>query len=72
MKKEKSYWNLKKIIETRTKQLQNEAITEYLIKWSNLPVEDLTWEDKLFIQKHPHLMKRRGQHLSEGEGHVKP
>jgi len=41
------------IIETRTQQLRNRSISEYLIKWNNLPVEDFTWEDDNFIQKHP-------------------
>ena len=45
-----------KIFETRTKQLRNRVITEYLIKWKNLPVEDSTWEDESFIQKHPQLI----------------
>ena len=46
----------KKISETRTKQLRNWVITEYLVKWKNLPVEYLTWEDESFIQKIPHLI----------------
>ena len=46
------------VIETRIKQLQNQAITEYLIQWKKLPVEDATWEDESFIQKHPELLKR--------------
>ena len=46
------------VIETRTKQLRNRAITEYLIQWKKLPVEDVTWEDESFIQKHPELLKR--------------
>ena len=45
-----------KISETRTKQLRNRVITEYLIKWKNLTVEDSTWEDESFIQKHPQLI----------------
>ena len=44
-----------KISETRTKQLQTQVITEYLIKWKNLPVEDSTWEDESLIQKHPKI-----------------
>jgi hypothetical protein len=48
------------------------SISEYLIKWRKLPAEDSTWEDESFIQKHPELLKRCGQHLSQGEGHVKP
>jgi len=33
------------IMETRTRQLRNRSILEYLIKWKNLPAEDSTWED---------------------------
>ena len=46
------------VTETRTRQLRNRSITEYLIKWKNLPAEDSTWEDKNFIQKHQELLKR--------------
>jgi hypothetical protein len=60
------------ITNTRICQLRNRSISEYLIKWRKLPTEDSTWEDESFIQKHPELLKRCGQHLSEGEGHVKP
>ena len=35
-------------------------------------VEDSTWEDVSFIQKHPQLIACWGKHLSKGEGHVKP
>ena len=47
----------KQITETKTKQLQNQVIIEYLINWKNLPVEDSTWEDDSFIQKNPQLNK---------------
>jgi hypothetical protein len=60
------------ITDTRIRQLRNRSISEYLIKWRKLPAEDSTWEDESFIQKHPELLKRCGQHLSQGEGHVKP
>ena len=30
------------VTETRTRQLQNQSISEYLIKWKNLPTEDST------------------------------
>jgi len=46
------------VIETRTRQLQNQSILEYLIKWKNLSTEDSTQEDDNFIQKHPELLKR--------------
>ena len=44
--------------ETRTRQLQNRSISEYLIKWKNLSAEDSTWEDENFMQKYPELLKR--------------
>ena len=46
------------VMETRTRQLRNRSISEYLIKWKNLPTEDSTWEDENFIQKNPELLKR--------------
>ena len=48
---------LEAVTETRTRQLQNRSILEYLIKWKNLPTKDSTWEDENFIQKHPNLLK---------------
>ena len=47
----------KAVTETRTRQLRNRSISEYLIKWKNLPTKDSTWEDENFIQKHPELLK---------------
>jgi hypothetical protein len=47
----------KAITDTRICQLRNRSISEYLIKWRKLPVEDSTWEDESFIQKHPGLLK---------------
>jgi hypothetical protein len=60
------------ITDTIILQLRNRSISEYLIKWRKLSAEDSTWEDESFIQKHPKLLKHCGQHLSLGEGHVKP
>ena len=37
------------VIETRTRQLQNRSISEYLTKWKNLSTEDSTWEDENFM-----------------------
>ena len=45
------------VTETRTQQLRNRSISEYLIKWKNLPTKDSTWEDENFIHKHPKLLK---------------
>ena len=47
----------KVVTETRIRQLRNRSISEYLIKWKNLPAEDSTWEDDNFIQKHPEVLK---------------
>ncbi len=46
------------VTKTRTRQLRNQLISEYLIKWKNLSAEYSTWEDENFIQKHPKLLKR--------------
>jgi hypothetical protein len=64
--------DLEAISDTRIHQLRNRSISEYLIKWRKLPVEDSTWEDESFIQKHLDLLKHCGGHLSQGEGNVKP
>ena len=45
------------VTETRTRQLRNRSISEYLIKWKNLPTKDSTLEDEKFIQKHPEILK---------------
>ena len=44
------------VIETITRQVR--SISEYLSKWKNFPVEDSTWEDENFIQKHQEIIKR--------------
>ena len=43
---------------TKTRTLQVRSISEYLSKWKNFPVEDSTWEDENFIQKHQEIIKR--------------
>ncbi|KAH9300713.1 hypothetical protein KI387_012296, partial [Taxus chinensis] len=35
-----------KILQTRTKRLRTRDIKEYVIKWKNLSIEDVTWEDE--------------------------
>jgi hypothetical protein len=45
------------ILENKVKKLPNQAITEYLIKWKNLPIEEATWEDDFFMHKHLQLIK---------------
>jgi len=45
------------VMKTRTRQIQNQSISENLIKWMNLPIQYSTWEDDNFIQKHPELLK---------------
>ena len=43
------------IIATREKRLHSQVIKEYLIKWKNLPEEDVAWESEHFLQLHPSL-----------------
>jgi len=45
------------VTKARTQQIRNRSISEYLIKWKNLPTEDSTWEDENFIQNHLELLK---------------
>jgi hypothetical protein len=48
--------DLEVVTETRIYQLGNRLFSEYLIKCKNLLVEDSTWEDENFIEKHPELL----------------
>jgi hypothetical protein len=48
---------LETILEIRVKKMINLPIIEYLVKWKNLPIEKVTWEDEFFMQKHLHLIK---------------
>ena len=41
---------------TETRTLQVRSILEYLNKWKKFPVEDSTWEDENFIQKHQEII----------------
>ena len=60
------------VTETRTRQLWNRSILEYLIKWKKLPIEDSTWEVNNFIQKHPKLLKHLGQQFLKERGMLGP
>ena len=44
------------VTETRTQKAR--SVSEYLSKWKNFPIEDSTWEDENFIQKHQEIIKR--------------
>jgi hypothetical protein len=39
----------KKFLETRIRELRNQTITNYISKRNNIPVEEETWEDDLFM-----------------------
>lgn len=43
------------ILSTRDKKLRSRVITEYLIKWKDLPIEEASWESEAFRQQHPSL-----------------
>ena len=49
-------FQMEQFFETMMKQLRNQEIMEYLIKWKNLPIEYLTWEE-FYIQKHQQIIK---------------
>jgi hypothetical protein len=44
-------FQMEQFFETMMKQLRNQAIIEYLIKWKNLPIEFSTREE-FFIHNH--------------------
>ena len=60
------------VTKTRNRQLQNRSILEYLTKWKNLPIEDSTWEDESFIQKHLELLKHWGKNFLKERGMLGP
>ena len=37
-------------------EAEEQNLTQYLIQWKNLPVEEATWENEEFIQKNQHLV----------------
>jgi hypothetical protein len=39
------------ILEIREKKLWRRSIREYLIKWKDLPIEDVTWESEQVIRE---------------------
>ena len=45
------------ILKRRTRQLRHRNITEYLIKWQRLPLEDATWEGEDIFQQYPNFVK---------------
>jgi hypothetical protein len=59
-------FQMEQFFEIMMKRKRNQEIMEYLIKWKNLPMKNLTWE-KSFIHNPKQLIKHWG-----GEGHVKP
>ncbi|KAH9303213.1 hypothetical protein KI387_014796, partial [Taxus chinensis] len=52
------------IIEVRQKKLRNRVITEYLVRWKDLPLEDATWEGEQILQ-HPSLCSLEDKQISE-------
>ena len=57
-KKEKIILKPEAVTETRTRQVR--SISKYPNKWKKFHVEDSTWEDENFIQKHPQILKLWG------------
>ena len=46
------------ILDVREKRLRNRSIKEYLIRWKDLPIEDVTWEKE-------HVVRDTGLELLE-------
>ena len=60
------------ILQTHIKKLRSRTLTQYLIQWKNLPVEEATWEDEEFIQKNPHLVSIEDNASLKRGGMVQP
>jgi hypothetical protein len=68
------------VLDTRALPQNDDIITQWLVQWENLGVEQVTWEDKLFIkstfpsfyyktlQEWGHDQASRGQEASQGGG----
>ena len=56
---------LQKVFDTRQRRLRNRSITEHLVKWKGLPLEDATWEGT-HILEHPSLYCLRKNNIWEG------
>ena len=39
----------KAIIDARERKLRNKTIWEFLVRWKNLPDEDVTWENEKIL-----------------------
>jgi len=59
------------ILETRKRKLRSRVIKEYLVRWKDLLIEDITWEGEKILQ-HPVLqLLEDKQHLG-GEDYNVP
>jgi hypothetical protein len=58
-------WVLEEVLEVRERKLRNRVIREYLIRWRDLPVEDVTWESDQILQR-PNLQLLEDKQSREG------
>ena len=58
------------IIDTRERQLRNQMVQEFLVRWKNLPGVDATWESEKILQ-HPSLqLLEDKQHFAGGDYNI--
>lgn len=60
------FLNQIRAIDQRSPPLYNRTIMEYLIKWMNIPSQEVTWEDDQFLKKHPKLQALRENIFKRG------
>jgi hypothetical protein len=39
------------VLEVKEKRFRNRNIKDFLVKWNNFPIEDVTWEGEQVLQK---------------------
>lgn len=62
---------LEEVMEVRERKLRNRSISEYLIRWKDLPVEDANWEGEHILQ-HPTLKLLEGKQFWAGGTVISP
>lgn len=59
------------ILDRRERTLRNRVITEYLVRWKDLPIEDATWEGEAILQ-HPAFQLLEDKQFQEGRTVMSP
>jgi hypothetical protein len=64
------YQVLKEILATRIRSKGNKEVEQVLMKWSHMPSELATWEDKISLQQHFSSATAWGQAVTQDPGDV--